>query len=144
MNSVPDSKLEPGVLRLIGEGEEVLAAFVGSPLGAEQVLAERDGLRASSPMALALTPRRLLTLRIGSSIELDRVREVVDSVSLFDVEAIEVNRLPRGQLITITSQGEMLQLLANAPAATEALADEFERAKALVPNEPPRVEESRD
>jgi hypothetical protein len=98
------SKFKQGSQPLLPDGEEVVAAFVARPRGWTQAAAgssalggtqqgrayaagEASGLELASPMALAVTQRRLLVLRIGSPIGLGiggSVKELVSRQRLID------------------------------------------------------------
>ena len=144
-----EPKLKEGAQPFLEPGEEVLAAFVARPRGWTQTMAGARGLGAAqqgrayagaqaaefqlaSPMALALTPTRLLTLGISTPIGLGiggEVRELVSAAPLAEVDSIEVKRLALGQIVTLTVRGVPFKLEANAMAGARALAEAFERAK---------------
>lgn len=145
-----EAKIEQGAQPLLDEGEQVLAAVVARPRGWTQTMAgsamlgrkqqkgayaaaEEAGFRLASPMALVVTPKRLLTLKIGSPIGLGiggDVKELVSAVPIGDVDSIEVKRLLLGRVITVTVRGAPVKLEVNAMAGTKRLADAFNRAKA--------------
>lgn len=157
-----EQKIKEGARRFLEDGEEVLAAFVARPRGWTQsaagagvggvagavvggVLAarkqgqahaggEQAGFPLASPMALAVTQRRLLSLKIGSPIGLGmggEVKELVGSAPLSDVDSIEVKRLALGKVVTLTVRGVPVKLEANAAADAKGLVEAFERAKAV-------------
>jgi len=150
MKSLHERKIKEGAQPLLDDGEEVLAAFVARPRGWTQAAAgsihlgaaqqgrayaagEGAGFQLASPMALAVTPRRLLSLRIGSPIGLGiggKVKELVGAVPLEAVDAIRVRRLALGQVVTVTIGGHELKLEANAAAGVKALVAAFEQARA--------------
>lgn len=149
MKSRQERKIKEGARPFLEEGEEVLAAFVARPRGWTQSVAGSRGLgaaqqgrayaaaeqaefRLASPMALALTQRRLFTLEIGSPIGLGiggEVKELVSAAPIADVDSIEVKRLGLGQVVTLTVRGVPFKLEANAMAGAKALAEVFDRAK---------------
>ena len=150
MVSLQERKIRAGAEPFLEPGEEILAAIVAAPrghtqsvagsmeLGAAQqqragAAAEQAGLRLAAPMAVALTPQRLLTLRIGTPIGLGiggEVKELLSAVPLADIDSIEVKRLLLGKTITLTVRGAPIKLEANAAAGAGALAEAFSRAKA--------------
>ena len=145
-----EQKIKDGAKPFLEAGEEVLAAFVARPRGWTQAAAgsatlggvqqgraysagEEAEFRLASPMALAVTPRRLLSLRISSPIGLGiggDVKELVSAVPIADVDSIEVKRLALGKVVTVTVRGVPVKLEANAKADASGLAEAFERAKA--------------
>jgi hypothetical protein len=146
MRSRYERKIKAGARPLLDDGEEIVAAFVARPRGWTQATAgsihlgaaqlgralaagARAGLELASPMALALSRRRLMTLKIGSPIGLGiggKVKELVAAVPLDRVDAIEVRRLALGQVVTVTVDGAPIELETNAMAGARALADAFE------------------
>lgn len=144
-----DKKLAEGAKPFLEEGETVLAAFIARPrgwtqsmagarpLGRAQVHAAATGAAASgfalaSPMALAVTQRRLLTLSIGSPIGLGiggKVKGIAGSAPLSAVDSIEIHRLAVGKTVTVTISGEPFKLEANAAANAKGLVAAFEQAK---------------
>jgi hypothetical protein len=157
MKSRYEDKIKEGAAPFLEDGEEVLAAFVARPKGwtmsaaggagpgavaanignAKQGRAkasgEAAGFQLASPMALAATQRRLLSLKIGSPIGLGiggKVKELAGAVPLSEVDSVEVKRLGGGQTITITVGGTPVQVEANAMARAKELAEVFNQAKA--------------
>jgi hypothetical protein len=156
MKSRYEDKIKEGAAPFLEDGEEVLAAFIARPKGwtmsaaggagpgavaanignAKQGRAkaagESSGFQLASPMALAVTQRRLLSLKTGSPIGLGiggKVKELAGSVPIGEVDSIDVKRLGGGQTITVTVRGTPVQLEANAMAGAKALAEEFGRVK---------------
>jgi hypothetical protein len=149
MGSRHERKIVEGAGAFLEPGEDVLAAIVASPRGHSQraagvrplgaiqqrrveETAEQVGVRLTTPMALAVTRWRLLTLRIGSPIGLGiggKVKELLSAVPLTEVESIEVKRLVLGKTLTLTVRGVPIVLEANAAASASDLADAFARAK---------------
>ena len=145
-----DQKIKKGARPFLEDGEEVLEAFVARPRGWTQSMAGSEKLGESwqgkaqagalqadfplaSPMALALTQRRLLSFEIGSPIGLGiggKVKKLVGAVPLDDVDSIEVKRLALGKVVTLTVRGAEIKLEANAAADAKGLAEAFERSKA--------------
>jgi len=130
-------------------GEEVLVALVAQPRGHTQAVAgnlplgdakearnvaagEQAGFALESPMALALTPRRLIAFSISNPVGMGvggKVKGVLTSAPIADVDAIEVKRLLMGARITLTVRGVEMKLEAGAGAKAKPLAEEFDRLK---------------
>jgi hypothetical protein len=144
-------KIVKGAQQFLEDGEEVLAALVAAARGHTQAVAGSmnlgahqqgragaaaadAGLQIASPMGVALTQKRLLTLRIGTPIGLGiggGVKELMSAVPIEDVEAIEVKRLALGYTIALTVRGSTFKLEANAAANARALAEAFDRLRAV-------------
>jgi hypothetical protein len=110
-----------------------VAAQIGMAKQARNVEAsEQAGFQITSPMALAVTQRRLLSLKVGSPIGLGiggKVKELVSAVPVSEVDAIEVKRLAVGKTVTVTVRGTPFALEANAAADAKGVVEAFERAK---------------
>jgi hypothetical protein len=144
-------KIEDGARPFLEEGEHVLAALVAAARGHTQAVAgsmnlgaHQQGrqhaaageaeLKIASPMGVALTQRRLLTLRIGTPIGLGlggKVKELMSAVSIDDIDSIEVNRLALGFTILLTVRGNTIKLEANAASGAPALAKAFDDVRAV-------------
>jgi hypothetical protein len=152
-----EGKIKEGAGRFFEHGEEVLAAFVARPRGWTQSAAGPGGLAGAvagelgarkqrqahtaagqaefplaSPMALAVTQRRLLSLKISSPIGLGiggEVKELVSAAPLSDVDSIEVKRQALGKVVTVTVRGVPIELEANALANAGGLAAAVTQAK---------------
>ncbi|MDX6696962.1 MAG: hypothetical protein QOE65_359 [Solirubrobacteraceae bacterium] len=156
MGSRYEAKIKEGARPFLEDGEEVLAAIVARPRGwtasvaghagpgnvaasmgrrkqAGNVAAADDaGFALASPMALAVTGSRLLSIEIGSPIGLGiggKVKQLAGSAPLADVDSIEIKRLAAGKTVTVTVRGTPFALEANATADAKGLVAEFERAK---------------
>jgi hypothetical protein len=145
------SKFKRGSRPFLPDGEEITVAFVARPRGWTQSTAggaalggarqgreyaagDESGLAIASPMALAITQRRLLVLRIGSPIGLGiggRVNGLVSAVSLNEVDSIAMKKLLLGKVVTVTVRGVPVTLEANAAANVTRLIDAFNRARAV-------------
>ena len=148
--SKQEQKIKEGAKPFLEAGEEVLAAIVAAPRGHTQAVAgaqglgqrqegrvrdaaEQAGVQLASPMAVALTQKRLLTLSIGAPIGLGiggKVKDVLSSVPIAEVDSIEVKRLGLGKKVILTVRSVPITLEANAAANANDLAEAFERAKA--------------
>jgi len=112
--------------------------MVVSGLSSEEELSRSSGaaeageVRVENPMALALSQRRLLTLKISQPIGVGiggKVKEVLTAIPLREVDSIEVKRIALRQNITITVRGVEIPLETNAKANAGGLAEEFNRLK---------------
>ena len=156
-----EAKIKDGAAPYLEQGEEVLAAIVARPRGWTQSAAspgggaaagliggaiggkkqqqnieaaDESGFEITSPMALAVTDRRLLSLKISNPVGLGiggEVKELVSAAPLGDVDSIEVKRLAVGKTVTVTVRGTPFVLEVGAGANAKGVADEFERAKAV-------------
>lgn len=154
-----ESKIKDGAAPFLEPGEEVLAAFVARPRGWTQASAspgggaiagaiggalggkkQRENVEAAgdagfelaSPMALAVTERRLLSLKISSPIGLGiggDVKELVSAVPVSEVDSIEVKRLAVGKTVTVTVRGVPFTLEVGAGANANGVAEAFERVR---------------
>lgn len=155
-----ESKIKDGATPYLEQGEEVLAAIVARPRGWTQqtaspgggvaagviggaiggkkqekniAAADESGFEITSPMALAVTDRRLLCFKISSPVGLGiggDVKELVSQAPLSDVDSIEVKRLAVGKTVTVTVRGTPFVLEVGAGANAKGVAEEFERVKA--------------
>jgi hypothetical protein len=155
-----EAKIKDGAAPYLEEGEEVLAAMVARPRGWTQSnaspgggavagliggtlggkkqqqnvgAAEEAGFEITSPMALAVTNRRLLSLKISSPVGLGiggDVKELVSSAPLNDVDSIELKRLAVGKTVTVTVRGAPFVLEVGAGPNAKGVAEAFEQAKA--------------
>jgi hypothetical protein len=139
---------------LIDPDEEILASVVAQPrgtgvarsganLGAQAIgsawarrsrsSAESAGLDLTTPMALALTQRRLIVFGLETSAlgKPKAVKELHSSEPLEAVESISVKRLLVGKTMKITMRsGGEVKLEIGAGQDAKGLAEQFERAKA--------------
>jgi hypothetical protein len=140
-----ERKVKDGAARFLEDGEQVLAAVIAAPRGYTQQAAgsihlgsaqrgrahgaaAQVELRLEAPMALAITQRRLMTLKIGTPLGLGiggKVKELMSAVPIEDVDSIVVKRLVLGYTITLTVRGVVIKLEANAASGAKA----FERAR---------------
>lgn len=150
-----EKKIKDGAAQFLESGEEVLAAVVARPRGWTQssaspgggaiagaiggaiggkkqqqnVAAAQDaGFELASPMALAVTDRRLLSMKISSPIGLGiggDVKELVSAVPLSEVDSIEVKRLAVGKTMTVTVRGTPFTLEVGAGANANGVAEAF-------------------
>ena len=144
-----ENKIKDDAARWLEEGEEILAAVIAAPRGSTQqaagsihlgsaqrgrahTAAERVDLRLEAPMAIALTQRRLIMLKIGTPIGLGiggKVKQLLSAVPIDAVDSITVKRLALGYTITLAVRGVTIKLEANAATGARAFAEAFERAR---------------
>jgi hypothetical protein len=119
-------------------GGGALAGAVGGHIGGKKqqqniAAAEDAGFELASPMALAVTSRRLLSLKISSPIGMGiggDVKELVSAVPLSEVDSIELKRLAVGKTVTVTVRGTPFVLEVGAGANAKGVAEAFESARA--------------
>ncbi len=149
-----EDKIKEQAESYLQPSERVLAAFIAQPRGANMAragglapsaiggrkvkearsAAEAGGLQLARPMALALTDRRLVVLKISPPIAMGKgadVKELVSAVPLGDVDSIEIKRLLVGKVVVVTVGGVPIKLEAGAGANAKGLAEEFARAREL-------------
>ena len=154
-----ETKVKEGAAPFLEEGEEVLAAIMARPRGWTQATsspgggalagaiggaiggkkqqkqvdaAQEAGFELANPMALAVTQRRLLSIKVGSLVGMGmggKVERLVDAVPLSEVDSIEVKRLAAGKTVTVTVRGVPFVLEVGAGANAKGVAEEFERAR---------------
>jgi len=144
-----EDKIREGARPFMEEGEEVLAAFVARPRGWTQAMAgslqvgahqqgranagaDAAGFELASPMALAITDRRLLSFSMGAQAGMGiggGVKELVGQAPLADVGAIKVKRLLMGKVVELQVRGETFKLEAGAGANAKGVAEAFERRR---------------
>lgn len=142
-----EDKIREGARPWLAEGEEVLAAFVARPRGWTQGVAgsihvgagqqaaahagaEAASFRLGSPMALAITDRRLLSLGMGAQVGMGiggGVKELLGEAPLAAVDSIEVKRLLVGKVVTVTIRGNHFKLEVGAGANTKGVVAAFEQ-----------------
>jgi hypothetical protein len=151
MASAHEKKFAEGAQPYLEQDERVLATCIaqakgfsrmmvsGLDLGKREVgrstsAAEAGEIKVANPMALALTDRRLLTLRISSPIGFGiggTVKELLSAIPLAEVDSIDVKKVALRQNITITVRGVEIPLETNAKANASGLAEAFGREKAV-------------
>ena len=154
-----EAKIKECAAPFLEQGEEVLAAIVARPRGWTQssaspgggaaagliggaiggkkqqqnmAAAEDSGFEITSPMALAVTDRRLICFKISNPVGLGiggDVKELVSAAPLSEVDSIEVKRLAVGKTVTVSVRGTPFVLEVGAGANAKGVAEEFERAR---------------
>jgi hypothetical protein len=142
-----EDKIREGARPFMEDGEEVLAASVARPRGWTQAMAgslhvgahqqgqanagaDAAGFALASPMALAITDRRLLSFSMGAQAGMGvggGVEELVGQAPLGDVGAIKVKRLLMGKIVELQVRGETFKLEAGAGANAKGVAEAFAR-----------------
>src|ERR1700760_2454584 len=111
----------------LDDGEELLAAMTASPRGRNTATAaggvgsmighkmvqgqvgraKAAGLRVESQMAIVLTQRRLITLKVGYTLggTINGVTDVLSAIGLEEVESIGARRVGLGGLLIVTVRG---------------------------------------
>jgi hypothetical protein len=155
-----EQKIKDGAAQFLEPGEEVVAAMqarprgwtqgtasagggalagaIGGAIGGKKQKAQSDaaedvGFELASPMALAVTQRRLLSLKIGTPVGLGAggdVKELVSAVPLSEVDSIELKRLLAGKVVTVTVRGTPFKLEVGPGANAKGIVEAFESAKA--------------
>ena len=154
-----ETKIKEGASAFLDPGEQVLAAVVARPRGwtmsnasagggaaagmvggaiggkkqRENVAAANEsGFEIASPMALAVTNQRLLSLKISNPVGLGiggDVKELVSAAPLGDVDSIEVKRLAVGKTVTVSVRGTPFVLEVGAGANAKGVAAALESAR---------------
>ena len=157
-----EDKIKEGAKSFLEPGEEILAAIVARPRGWTQAGASASGgalagaiggamgykkqqknvaaaedvdFELANPMALAVTPQRLLSIKVtapvGAGIGM-KVEELVSAVPLSDVDSIEAKRLAVGKVVTVTVRGVPFKLEVGTGANVKGVVNAVEQAKATV------------
>lgn len=120
-----------------GKNTSIAAGGVGSMIGAKMVQgqvekAKAAGLRVESQMALVLTARRLLTVKVGYTLggAINGVKQVLSAVGLDEVESMEAKRFGLGGVLMITPRGGQPIKLECQVGRARQFAEAFTRAAA--------------
>lgn len=142
--------------RFLDPDERILAAFQGKPRGSgvamtggaggaaaqaiggkwaqkSRASAASAGLQVTSPMALALTERRIVVFGGKTSMGSGKIKEITEMVSsapLSDVGSIQVKRLLVGKTVSIVMSDGEVKLEVPAGQDVKGFTEQFERAKA--------------
>lgn len=150
MPSAHEKKFAEGAQPFLEDGERVLATCIaqakgfsrmtvsGLDLGKSEVARASDAaaggeVKVANPMALAVTDRRLLTLKISAPIGFGiggSVKELLSAIPLSQVDSIAVKKIALRQNITVTVRGVEIPLETNAKANASGVAEAFKQAKA--------------
>jgi len=145
-----EEKVREGAKTFLEDGEESLAAFVARPRGWTQqhagvggigrgqaakaaAGAEAAGFALASPMALAITHKRLLSLEMGAQAGMGLgggVKGLAGEAPLEAVDSIEVKRLLMGKVVKVTVRGHEFKLEAGAGANVKGVTEAFEQRRA--------------
>ena len=97
---------------------------------------EAGGFELASPMALAITDHRLLSLGLGATPGMGMggdVKTLVSEAPLEAVDSIEIKRLLMGKVMKVTVRGSELKLEAEAGANAKGVVEAFgQRSSAAV------------
>jgi len=158
MPALYEDKIKRQGLEHLEDGERVLAAFIAQPRGAtiakvggvapgavggrkmaqQRRAAEEGGLKLTTPMALALTDRRLVVFAVSQPIAMGKggdVTQLFSAVPRSDVDSIEVKRLLVGKVVIVTVRGSSVKLEVGPGANAKGLAAEL--APVVGPRRPP-------
>jgi hypothetical protein len=143
-----EDKFAEGVQPFLEDGEQVLVTCVaqarghtrhvisGLKLGGQQFknmqAANEAEVRVENPMALVLTNKHVLTVKIGTPLGLGvggKVKEVMTAIPLEEVESITANRFALRQNISLVIHGTEIKLETNAKAKAGPLAEKFAELK---------------
>jgi hypothetical protein len=94
--------------------------------------AEAAGFALASPMALAITNRRLLSLSMGGQVGMGvggGVKELVGEAPLSDVDDVKVKRKLMGGQVEVTLRGETFSIDYGAGANAKGIAAAFQSAR---------------
>jgi hypothetical protein len=148
-----EGKVKRGAAPYLEAGEDVVAAVIARPrgwtlkevggpagpwIGGRKVVEATTagvnaGLALASPMALLVTTRRVMVLKIGSPIGWGlggEVKGLVSSLPISAVDQIKVRRLLLGKVITVIVAGEKIKVEVNAAADAGGIAGSFAEMKA--------------
>lgn len=155
-----DAKIKEGAAPFLEPGEEVLAAVVARPRGwtqtgassgggalagaiggaiggkkqqKQEAAAQDAGFELANPTGLAVTQTRLLALEVTAPIGMGigmKVKGLVSSAPVSEVDSIEVKRLAVGKTVTVTVRGVPFVLEVGAGADTKGVVEALDRAKA--------------
>lgn len=149
MASAHEKKFAEGVQPFLEEGESVVASCIAQSKGFSRMMvsgldlgkgevrrasgaAEGAEVKLDNPMALVLTDRRLLTVKISAPIGLGlggSVKDLLTAIPIAEVDAIKVKRIALRQNITLVVHGVEIPLETNAKANASGVAEGFERLK---------------
>ena len=113
-------------------GGGLIASEIGAQkAGRQQRGAEGAGIELGNPGAVAVTATSLVTLGVKVSLtgQIKEVTEVLSSVSLAEVESLEVKRMGMAGVMQIEARGGSFKLEGKAGDMKE-FAETFARAKA--------------
>jgi hypothetical protein len=144
MSTKSDANITSGLADVLGPTEQVLTCLIASTRGHQQAMAggvagmvgggragralreaADAGIVLSSPMALVLTPSRLLIVHIGNAA---KVKEVLGTFGLGEVGQMTVKRLGLGASVTLDIRDAEVRLESRVGASRE-FAAELERVK---------------
>jgi hypothetical protein len=147
--------IDAGVRPFLDDGERLLATLQGQPrghttaaattgiasmIGGRKVKKQRDaaesaGLEVRSPMGLALTDRRLLTLEISTSKAMGRatgVKGVLSAIPIADVTGVAAKRMGLAGVLVLAARGAEFKIETPQVGRAKAFAEAWTGARATV------------
>lgn len=135
MGDKTDQAIRSGVAPFLHPSESVVATLIASVRGHQQAMtggiagtvgggragrargaAEDAGITLTSPMALVLTARRLLTVETGNG---GKVKRLLNEFSITEVGEMRVRRLGLGASVTLSVVGAELALESRVGASRQ-------------------------
>ena len=146
-------KLDEGVRPYLEDGETLLATLQGQPrghttvaattgiasmIGGRQVRKQREaaesaGLVVKSPMGLAITDRRLLTLEISTSKGFGKatgVTDVLSAVPLSDATGVAAKRVGLAGVLVLSVRGGEFKIETPSVGRAKAFAEAWQATRA--------------
>ena len=141
-------KLLDSVSALVGQDEKVLAAIAVQPKGAGNATAvgglagsliggrgsketressERTGIEVPRWAALAITPKRVLILKMNSTGS--KASEIASEVPIANVESIEVDKSMLRKQVTLKASGGTFEFEAHKATPAEQLTEALTQAR---------------
>lgn len=144
-----ENKIRESAAEFLDPGEQIVAAFVARPRGWTQSMAgsmhvgakqqrtstttaDKAGFALDSPMALAITGSRLLSLSMSGNTGAGtggHVTGLVAAAPLADVDRIKIKRLLVGKVVELSVRGETFKLEVGAGANTRGVVDAFDERR---------------
>jgi hypothetical protein len=148
-----EDSIEQGVRSYLEDGETLLATLQAAPRGHTGATAttgvagminsrkvrknlqagEAAGIVVRSPMGLALTNRRLLTLEISTTKAMGRatgVTAVLSAIPLADVTSVEAKRFGLAGILSLSARGSDVKLETPKVGQAKAFAEAWAGARA--------------
>jgi hypothetical protein len=112
-------------------GGAIVSAIGGNQASDQRKGAQAAGIVLGNPGAVAVTATSLVTMRVKVSMggQIKEITEILSSVPLGEVDALEVKRMGMAGVMEITAHGSSFKLEGKAGDMKE-FADSFDRVKA--------------